>query len=114
MAFLREAEDFLARLPSICLDGMDPLLPQSEPALSKSQYTEMLPTKVSSTGTPFSTSEDGVVARGYIFPLQVYPARIKCVTEFSGRFSVFAKTCPTAFLLHVAAEQSAKGGGESV
>ncbi|BDA42175.1 probable Ocs element-binding factor 1 at C-terminar half [Coccomyxa sp. Obi] len=45
MAFLREAEDFLARLPSISLDGMDPLLPQSDPALTKSQYTEMLPTK---------------------------------------------------------------------
>ncbi|CAL8468138.1 g7677 [Coccomyxa elongata] len=45
MAFLREAEDFLARLPSISLDGMDPLLPQSEPALSKPQYTEMLPIK---------------------------------------------------------------------
>lgn len=62
MAFLREAEDFLARLPSISLDGMDPLLPQSEPALSKPQYTEMLSTKVSSTGTPFLTVG---IATGY-------------------------------------------------
>lgn len=29
--------------------------------------------------------------------------------EGSGRFVIFAETCPTAFLLHVAAEQTAKG-----
>lgn len=52
MAFLRDAEDFLARLPSISLDGMDPLFPQGDPALAKSQYAEVVPTKVSSMAFP--------------------------------------------------------------
>ncbi len=37
MAFLSEAEEFLARLPSISLDGMDPLFPEADAVQARAQ-----------------------------------------------------------------------------
>jgi hypothetical protein len=78
MAFLREAEDFLARLPSITLDGMDPLFLQGDPALAKSHFTEMYPNKVCSSISLLSP----VDCRRLNFILNYVPSILIMVLDF--------------------------------